>query len=210
MFSVGQALLYALLFGFALGAFQSVLFIISMLCGAGSPEPPLGARETVTLPLIGACPFIKKGGKAKKAYSATLFFIADILFFTLAGVALAVFVYSVGGIFRLSYVFFALCGLFLFSRTFGRLLSSAMAYILFFLRVVFLYFVHFAAIPVLFLWRRMKKVFLVILGCGQKCGRAAMRAGYAASAKKREELRAKRLLKQVEEICNLSLLHDKM
>lgn len=160
MLSVGEAILFSLLLGAFLGLLYSTSRYLCMLLGAGVPSFSENLPKSVKLPLLGERSVLPKESRFRKGYRNVLYFLIDVLYFFFCGTALSVFVYSVGGIFRFSYVTGAIIGFVLFSLTVGRLLSSVSVWILFFIRVLFSYCFYVVSFPFLLLFRIFSAAFL--------------------------------------------------
>ena len=137
---LGEAIGFSFLLGIFLGLFYCGIRIFCMLCQAGAPVKPMGVPETVELPVLGKVSFWSSVSGGRKIYRNVIYFVTDLLFFLTSGVAVALFIYSVGGVFRTAYIAGVLLGFFFCQCTGNRFLLSAAAYILFGLRVFFLYF----------------------------------------------------------------------
>lgn len=139
MYSVFEALLYALLLGAVLGFLYSFLAVILLFFGDKRSRYSSRLPESVELPLLKKVCFTSKNGRFKERFFSVIRFLFDILFFSLGGMMLAIFIYSVGGILRLSYIVAVLFACVLFCFTVGKLMLFFADYIRFFMIVVFLY-----------------------------------------------------------------------
>ena len=159
MYSVGEAMLFSLLLG-ALLAIGYILFAyIRMLLGGGCPLSLEGVKESVRLPLLSEKkPFPKEKG-GKRIYRHILTFLLDVLYFFILGTVLSVFVYSVGGVFRISYITLAAFGFILFYLTVGRIFIFASPFILLGLKIFFWYLAYFPLLPIRLVFRGIKFVF---------------------------------------------------
>lgn len=139
MYSVFEALLYASLLGAALGLLYSLLAVVLLFLGDKKQRHPSRLPDAVELPLLKTVRIANKNGKFKARFFAVIRFLFDILFFFFCGMTLAVFVYSVGGIFRISYIVAVLLTAVLFCLTVGKLLLFFADYIRFCTIVTLLY-----------------------------------------------------------------------
>lgn len=159
MFSVGEAMLLSLLLGALLAVGYIFFAYIRMLLGGGCPVSLDKYKTPVRLPLLSEKTLfpLEKGGR--HIYRQILTFLLDILYFFIFGTALSVFVYSVGGVFRISYVTLAAFGFFLFYFTVGRIFVFATPYVFIGLKIVFLYLAYFFLLPIRLLFLGAKVVF---------------------------------------------------
>lgn len=159
MFSVGEAMLFSLLLG-ALLAMGYILFAyIRMFLGGGCLASLEKMPLTLHLPLLSEKKPFPTEKDSRRIYRRILTFIIDIFYFFLLGTALSVFVYSVGGVFRISYVLLSVAGFFLFYLTVGRFFIFASPYVYLGFKVVCLYFLYVLLLPMRSFFRGTKFVF---------------------------------------------------
>ena len=159
MYSLGEAMLLSLLLGAFFGLLYTGFRIFLLLFSASAPVLTLGQKKELVFPLIGAVPLSRKSTGTGRVLYSVFCFLFDLLFMFTVGVLLSIFIYSVGGIFRFSYLLLSLVGCVLFSLTLGRVLYSFAGWILFFTRVGFRYLFYFWALPLRFLCRAMRLFF---------------------------------------------------
>ncbi len=159
MYRVGEAILLSLLLGAFLGLFYVAIRMILTAATVVAPPDFLPKEKRLSLPLLGELSVIPPERKRGAFFRFFLVFLFDIFFFLIAGAALSVFVYSVGGIFRLSYLAGAIFGFALFRLTAGRLLFFFWAYLLFGGRVLLSYLVFFFLWPLRPIFRRFSHFF---------------------------------------------------
>ena len=139
MYSVFEALSCASLLGVLLGAIYTVFSIFLLLIGDQKKIPPSRLPDSVELPLLKKVRIAPKHRCIEKRIFVLIRFLFDIFFFTITGILMAVFVYSVGGVLRLSYMTVAFLSCIAFCMTLGKLLLLLAAYIRFCTILAFLY-----------------------------------------------------------------------
>ena len=160
MLSVGEAMLFSLLLGALLAGIYIVFAYVRMLLGGGCPASLCKMPEVICLPILKERKTFPKEKGRKQVYSKILTFLLDVLYFFLCGTALSVFVYSVGGIFRISYVTLSVIGFALFRVTLGGLCLSASPWVLLGIKIFLWYAIYFLGLPFRFLFSVTKFVFL--------------------------------------------------
>ncbi len=158
MTETGEAILYSLLLGFFIGIIYTAIRIFSIFLFAAPASDGYLSRKALTLPKLGTLPVVRPPRKRGRIYRFLIGFALDLFFCLLAAVLLSVFVYSVGGIFRLSYVTLAVIGLLFFVFTLGKWTEALFLLILFGLRVLFLYLYHFLSIPIFHIFSFFRRI----------------------------------------------------
>ena len=161
MLSVGEAMLTSLLLGAFFGVFYIALLCIRMLLGGGASLPD-GMPRVVTLPLLGERTVFSPERKVGRIYREILTFLLDLLFFFFCGTALSIFVYRVGGIFRLSYATLAIMGFALFYLTLGRLFLMGSHWAFLGIKILLWYSAYIVFLPIRMLALGTKVVFLKV------------------------------------------------
>ncbi len=159
MYHLGEAILLSLLLGAFLGLFYVLLRIMLLSLTVISPPPFLSKDTVFSFPLIGEKALFPPQKKRGRIFGFFVIFFFDIIFFLCLSFALSIFVYSVGGIFRLSYLTGAFFGFLIFYFTVGRLLFLFWGYVLFLLRVLLSYLFFFLFLPLRPVFRKISESF---------------------------------------------------
>jgi len=162
MLSVGEAMLFSLLLGALLGFFYVLVAYVRILLGGESSRAFEGLPKSVCLPILKERQTFPAKKGTFRAYGRALTFFLDICYFFFCGTVLSVFVYSVGGVFRISYVTFTIVGFALFSLSVGKLLLEGSPWFLLGVKIAFWYSAYFLLLPTRILIMGIKFVFLKV------------------------------------------------
>ena len=152
-------MLFSLLLGVFFGFCYVLLAYCCLLFGRESPVSLEGAPKTLCLPILKERQTFQKPKESLRLYRKILAFFLDICYFFFCGTLLSIFVYSVGGVFRLSYVTLALAGAVLFSMTLGKLLLKGSPWVLLGVKILFWYCTYFFLLPIRLFFIGIKLVF---------------------------------------------------
>lgn len=159
MQALWRGFLYALVLGMWLGLFYDAIRLLRMMLGvvyrgrfAHGPFDKLSCKVRTKVSAY------RQRHRFLRTLSRVLDFFLDVLFFVIAGIAFALFLYAVSdGVFRILFLLGAVLGFYLYRKTVGRIVFfflrelSSLAYLL-------LYLVYKAiSIPIRF---AVKKIFL--------------------------------------------------
>ena len=142
-----------------LGVSYVFLVYIRILLGGERVSSFEKIPEAITLPILKERKVFPKRKASLRVYGKLITFLLDIFYFFLCGAVISVFVYSVGGVFRLSYVLLALAGAVLFSMTLGKLLLKGSPWVLLGVKILFWYCTYFFLLPIRLFFIGIKLVF---------------------------------------------------
>lgn len=179
-YSLFLMLVYSFLLGLGLGLLYDVFRIVRVMTGRleiYDSTPARGKRETIRLPMpplvrdifgrrvlpIGLAQ--KGNGKIHKILMGIWLFFEDILFFTIAGTAVALLMYYTNdGQFRLMALAVAAFGFVTYYLTLGKLVLAFSQAVSFFVRSALTYCIFVSLTPVAYILKGIKKLASVTFG----------------------------------------------